>query len=218
MFVYAVIFYFIRNPSSRNDSSVSFIIVLPCQQRFQLTFVNTKFLVWRIWCRNPDCWLMTRDKLPTSFPSAVLGLRLNYWIMALKDGQKRQQRDIGNATALKNWHLSSLAIWKVKRLSPPGELVSQLDQLRWLHALSIRVTVQAPTGLGLRIPRLATLVTALLDVTAKGATAKGKQGGGRNLTWHVFSRQSALRAGLLLQQMWEDGVCSLGGEDLRLET
>lgn len=106
----------------------------------------------------------------------------------------------------------------MKRLSPPGELVSQLDQLRWLHALSIRVTVQAPTGLGLRIPRLATLVTALLDVTAKGATAKGKQGGGRNLTWHVFSRQSALRAGLLLQQMWEDGVCSLGGEDLRLET
>lgn len=71
---------------------------------------------------------------------------------------------------------------------------------------------------GTAIPRLALHVTALLDVTAKGATANANRAEAPCwLTWHVFSTQSAQRAGLLLQQMWEDGVCSLGGEDLRLK-
>lgn len=89
----------------------------------------------------------------------------------------------------------------MKRLSPLGELVSRQDKLSWLNALSINDTGQATTTTGLLnvIPGLATHVIVLHDVTIKGATVEVKQGGGRNLTWHVSSRQSALYAGLLLQ-------------------
>lgn len=40
MFVDAVIFYFIRNPSSGHNSSVSFIVVI----EISVDFVNTQFL------------------------------------------------------------------------------------------------------------------------------------------------------------------------------
>lgn len=183
----------------------------------------------RIWCTI--FWLLvilTHDRFQMSFTTTKLWLLSNYLILALIHTilcnlfttfrLKWKQRNIGFITVLKK--MTCLAIWKMKRLSSLGELVSREDKLCWLSTLSINDIVRVTTtSVHLNvIPRLATQVIVQWEVTIKGATAKGKQGGGSNLTWHVLSRQSALPARLLLQQLWEDGVCSLGGEDLRLKT
>lgn len=137
------------------------------------------------------------------------------WMIVTTDRQIWKQRNVGFTTVI----YICLAIWKMKRLSPLGELVSRQDKLWWLNPVNQQYSAGNHNHWTAECdPEACYTCNSAVGRDNKGCDCKSQTGWREEPHLARVARQSAVHAGLLWQQLWEDGVCSLGGEDLRLKT